>query len=237
MEPIDNKKPVILLSHHFYDAVKQLFDGFGLTVYLSNYKELKPKSIEKFVKEFLLDPEQFREKSKTGPISLSKRYVAWFLNIQIDAVLEWQRGRYDFPLLKFYQDFRHIVNDILTNRNDKELLTLPNVSKPPLFYLCLNWNGEPPENWETIGYNGLLREPFDKQELKNLYDRITQLLHPGITGPGLPERYSTGNENKGNDHDDNPYKEIDEEIINLFRISHQVRLARKREQQEKSDES
>ncbi len=234
MEPKDNKKPVILLFHHFHDDVKQLFERRGFHALLADHNRKENESIQVIVKEALLDTDQFHEKSKTGPISLNRQYVTWFLNIQIDAVLEWQRGRYDFPLLKFYQDFRHIVNVIQTNRNDKEQVSLPNFSKPPLFYLCLNWNGEPPENWETIGYNGLLSAPFDKQELKYRYDRVIQNLQQGITGPGLPERNISGDENQ--DHDDDPYKEIDEEIRHLFRISHQIELAEKRKKNDKRDE-
>ncbi len=234
MEPF-NKKPVILLSHHFYDDVKQLFEKRGFHVLLADQYRVENESIEAIVKEALLEPEKFREKSKNVPISLSRQHVIGFMDNQIDAVIEWQLGRYDFPLLKFYQDFRYFAYETLKNRDDKEPFILPNILKPPLFYLCLNWNGKPPENWKKIGYYYILSEPFDKQELKSLYDRVSQNSHLGIIGPGLPE--ISLKENERDDADDNPYKEIGEDIRSLFRISHQIKLARKRELHDKSHES
>ncbi len=237
METAENKKPVVLLSHHFYDDVKQLFMKRGFHTLLIDQYRVENEPIEVIVKEALLEPGKFLEKSTMVPTSLHRQYVTWLMNIQIDAVIEWQRGRYDFPLLKMYQAFRHSVTETQKNRSDKEPAILPNLSKPPLFYLCLNWNGKPPDNWEKMGYYYILSEPFYKEELKSLYDRVIQNLQQGITGPGLPEQCIKENESKEKKCDDDPYREIDEDLRNLFRLSHLYRLAKKREDElNKQDE-
>jgi hypothetical protein len=75
MEPTDNKKPVILLSHHLYDDVKQLFEQRGFHALLADQYRVENESTEVIVKETLLDNEKFREKSRNVPISLNRQYV------------------------------------------------------------------------------------------------------------------------------------------------------------------
>jgi len=63
----------------------------------------------------------------------------------IDIALEWQHGREDYP-----------IRDILRKYNKKDVPIL----------LCLNYHGQPPPNFDNLGYAGYLKIPFKMAELK-----------------------------------------------------------------------
>ncbi len=69
---------------------------------------------------------------------------------KIDIALEWQHSRTDYTILnlvrKYYEDV------------------------PVL--LALNWNGQPPENFDELDYADVLSTPFTAEELREKFSKV-----------------------------------------------------------------
>jgi DNA-binding response OmpR family regulator len=82
---------------------------------------------------------------------------------KIDVALEWQHGPDDYP-----------IRDILRKYN----------KNVPIF-LCLNWNGKLPSNFETLGYTDYLNVPFHYEEL---IQKLRKVLHDKRGRPVNPSK-------------------------------------------------
>lgn len=171
METSNIKKPVLMLSYYLNDNFKFLFEQHGFEVYHHDHFPLTP-SAQAHVLKHISDPESARAERMNWHDIAVRQYTSWFMNVPIDAVLEWQHGPDDFPLLKLYHNVRKLVKNMLKERYEEEIKTMPNFSKPPSFYLCLNWDGMAPENWREIGYRGLVPVFYEENDFMNFFCQV-----------------------------------------------------------------
>lgn len=147
----NQRQPVILLPFYLHAQIPPVFTHLGFRCLHMEWFPLKPSASE-FVKQFFDDPVTSRANMQEWQSGVIEQYVKWAKSEPIDAALEWQHGRKDFPLLTLRRT----------------------AGKTWPIYLFLNWNGEPPENWRELGYAGLLEVPFSIESLEELRVKISQ---------------------------------------------------------------
>ncbi len=163
-------KPVLLLSYYLVEIFVPVFETAGFEVLHKEHFPLKPSAREHVQKHFS-DPDAASSERFDWHDQAVKQYIEWFMRRRIDAVIEWQHGREDYPLMEMYREVQGYIRGLLGNRYEEDVKTMPNFSNPPDFYLCLNWDGQAPENWKEQGYRGLLEADFDEDDLDEIYQQ------------------------------------------------------------------
>lgn len=161
-------KPVLLLSYYLVEGFIPVFETAGFEVLHKEHFPLTPSARE-HVQKHISDPDAASSERSGWHDEAVKQYIEWFMQRPVDVVIEWQHGREDYPLMEMYREIHGYIRNLLGNRYEEELKTMPNFSNPPDFYLCLNWDGQAPENWKEQGYRGLLETDFDEDDLDVIY--------------------------------------------------------------------
>jgi hypothetical protein len=169
-------KPVLLLSYYLVEGYIPVFEKAGFEVLHMNHFPLLPSARE-HVKKHFSEPEKAGEERMNWHDQAVRQYTSWIMNGPIDVVIEWQHGREDYPLLDMYQEIRGHVRNLLGDRYENEIKSMPNFSNPPDFYLCLNWDCQAPGNWKERGYHDLLEIDFDEDDLDVIYQRAMKRKH------------------------------------------------------------
>lgn len=164
MEVQECKKPVVLLSYYLNENFKLIFEMAGFEVLHRDHFSLKLSAVG-VVREALQDREKFQDRMMCEKEIIIRQYITWLMSYPIDAVIEWQHGDEDFPLLDMFHRIRNDIVKLAVPNSQIVVDSMENFIRRPAFILCLNWNKPQDEKWKSMGYSHLLPVPFDMDDL------------------------------------------------------------------------
>jgi hypothetical protein len=123
MEKNERHKISILLPYYWWEDIPKTLEMFGFKILWPDYEQVAQRRMESENLAMDNDP---------------------------DLAIDWQWGRYDFPILNLLRKY----------------------GKNTPVFLARNWNGTLPDNLYEIGYAGYLNVPFKIREMFSFFYKV-----------------------------------------------------------------